>query len=314
MLSPHVPDLAALEVFLAVARTGSLNAASAEVGVSQQAISARITSIESQIGIVLLSRTPRGSTLTPMGVVVAEWASRLLVAAAELDAGLASLRQDRRARLRVSASLTVAEQLLPAWLVALRAGNEQRGEPLTQIELTATNSDAVAAMVRDAAAELGFVEGPQAPKGLRSRAVGHDRLVVVVPPDHPWSRRQRPLTAAELARSPLVTREIGSGTRDALDAALRRALGADPELAAPALALSTAAAVRSAVIAGAGPAVLSELTVADDLSTGRLRGIQVEGLELSRTLRAVWLGGATPPSGAARDLVAIAVAHPAGRP
>ncbi|SDJ10980.1 transcriptional regulator, LysR family [Frankineae bacterium MT45] len=313
MLSSHLPDLNALEVFLAVARTGSLNAASAEVGVSQQAISARITSIEAQIGVVLLSRTPRGSTLTPVGVVVAEWASRLVEAAAELDAGLASLRHDRRARLRVSASLTVAEQLLPRWLVALRAGNQQRGEQPAEIDLLATNSDVVAATVRDGRADVGFVEGPQPPKGLRSRAVGHDRLAVVVPPEHPWSRRQRPLTATELGRTSLVSREVGSGTRDALSAALRSALGDDYEPPPPSLALSTAAAVRSAVIAGAGPAVLSELAVADDLSSGRLRQIRVEGLELTRTLRAVWLGGATPPSGAARDLVAIAVAHPAGR-
>lgn len=313
MLSPHLPDLAAFEVLLAVARTGSLNAAAAQVGVSQQAVSARISSIESQTGVVLVTRTARGSSLTPAGVVVAEWAARLLDVAAEVDAGLASLRHDRRRRLRVSASLTVAEQLLPGWLVALNADAALHGQQSTEITLTATNSETVVAQVRAGKADIGFVEGPLAPRGMRSRSVGRDRLLIVVRPDHAWARRQRPLRALDLARSALVTREEGSGTRSALDSALRAVLGQDVEIAAPALALSTTSAVRAAVIAGAGPAVLSELAVADDVSAGRLKVVATDGLSLERTLRAVWIGGATPPAGAARDLVALAVSRSASR-
>ncbi|MGX7680256.1 LysR family transcriptional regulator [Jatrophihabitans sp. DSM 45814] len=306
VLSSHVPDLAALELLLVVARTASLNTAAAEVGVSQQAVSSRITSIEAQTGVVLMTRTARGSTLTPAGVVVAEWAARLLDVAAELDAGLASLRNDRVTRLRVSASLTIAEQLLPAWLVALNAAATSRGAVPVNVVLRATNSDAVAADVREGAADVGFVEGPSAPRGLRSRSVGRDRLVVVVRPDHPWVRRREPLSPRDLASTPLVTREEGSGTRNALESALHAALGPSATPSAPALALSTSAAVRAAVIAGAGPAVLSELAVADDLTAGRLRTVRVAGLRLERTLRAVWVGSSTPPAGAARDLISLA--------
>jgi molybdate transport repressor ModE-like protein len=303
VLSAHLPDLAALEVLLAVARTGSLNAASADVGVSQQAVSARIRSMEAQTGVVLVTRSARGSALTPAGVVVAEWAARLIDVAAEVDAGLASLRQDRRAKLRVSASLTIAEQLLPGWLVALNAESVRAGRPHPEVVLTATNSETVGLQVRDGRADLGFVEGPTPPRGVRSRSVGHDRLLVVVRPDHAWARRHRPLTAAELAATPLVTREEGSGTRNVLDSALRSA-GLVP--VAPGLALSTTAAVRAAVLAGAAPAVLSELVVADDLTAGRLVAVASPDLDLDRTLRAVWVGAATPPAGLARDLVGLA--------
>jgi DNA-binding transcriptional LysR family regulator len=306
MLSPHLPEFAALEVFLAVVRTGSLNAASVEVGVSQQAVSARIASMEAQTGLILLTRTTRGSSLTPAGTVVAEWAARLLDVAAELDAGLASLRHDGRSRLRVSASLTIAEQLLPGWLVTLNADSARRGEPATEIVLQAVNSKTVANQILDGTADLGFVEGPSVPRGLRSRSIGQDRLLIVVRPDHPWARRGRPLNAAEVATNRLVTRESGSGTREFLNAALRTALGPEVGLAEPVLALSTSSAVRSAVLAGAGPAVLSDLAVADDVDAGRLRSIPIEGLPLARTLRAVWRGAATPPPGAARELVALA--------
>ena len=97
-LSSRVPDLAALEVLLAVARAGSLNQASRQLGITQQGVSARIRSAEAQAGVALVSRTPRGSTLTPEGVVVAEWAARLLAVASELDAGLAAFRHDHRTR------------------------------------------------------------------------------------------------------------------------------------------------------------------------------------------------------------------------
>ncbi len=135
VLSPRMPDLAALEVLLAVAHTGSLNAAAKQIGVSQQAVSARISTIETQIGVPLVRRTPQGSTLTPAGVTVAAWADRLIGIASEFDTGLATLRHGRHSRLRVSASLTIAEQLLPRWLVAFqqrrpdgRAGGA-RGHP-----------------------------------------------------------------------------------------------------------------------------------------------------------------------------------------
>ena len=161
-LSDRVPDLAALEMLLAVARTGSLNAASRQLGITQQAVSARVRSVESRAGVALIARTARGSTLTPEGVVVAEWAARLLAVAGELDTGLAAFRGDHQMRLRVSASLTIAEQLLPGWLVCLQAAAQQGGQPTPQILLTAANSDTVTAQVRAGAADLGFVEGQPA--------------------------------------------------------------------------------------------------------------------------------------------------------
>jgi DNA-binding transcriptional LysR family regulator len=310
-LSPHVPDLPALEVLLTVARTGSLNSAAAELGISQQAVSSRIRAIEAQTGVPLVSRTPRGSSLTSEGVVVAEWAARLLDVAAELDAGISALRQDRHSRLRVSASLTVAEALLPGCLVAFRAAAQRRPGPAAEIVLTAANSDAVLAQVSDGRADLGFVEGPRVPRSLRSKTVGHDRLVVVVPPAHPWARR-RTVTPAELAATPLVSREEGSGTREVLAAALARSLGPGVVQAQVALSLSTTSAIRAAVLAGAGPAVLSRLSVGDDLAAGRLVQVEVPGLDLRRPLRVVWRGAASPPAGAARDLIAHIAARRAG--
>jgi len=305
-LSPHVPDLGALELFVAVARHGSIGAAARQAGISQQAASARLRAMEAQVGTVLLNRDPRGSRLTAAGSLLVDWAAPLLALADELDSGIASLRRARDAQLRVASSLTVAEHLLPAWLVALRSDYEQAGRQAAEVTLLAANSEMVAAMVSARGADLGFVEGPDAPHGLRSRVVAADRLAVVVRPDHPCARRKSPVGPAELAATPLVEREEGSGTRQSLRAALTAYLGPGSELAAPALRLTTTTAVRQAVRAGAGPAVLSLLAVREAVAAGLLMVVPVPGIDLRRRLRAVWSGPGQPPAGPARDLVAVA--------
>jgi DNA-binding transcriptional LysR family regulator len=298
-----MPDLTSLELLLAIAEQGSLSAAGRAVGQTQQAVSARIASLEAQTGVHLVTRTTRGSQLTASGLVAAQWAGRLLQVAHEVDAGLATLRETSRSRVKVSASLTVAEQLLPGWLVSLQAAARHRGEPPIEVVLTATNSDHVLAQVRSADADVGFVEGPRVPHGLRSRVVAHDELLLVVRPDHPWARRHEPVTARELNDTALVTREPGSGTRDFLTTALRKRLGPGHPQAAPALEMSTVAGIRAAVLAGSAPSVISRLAVADDIASGRLHVVEVEDVGLRRALRAVWLGGPTPPAGAVRDLI-----------
>ncbi|MFC4068966.1 LysR family transcriptional regulator [Actinoplanes subglobosus] len=299
-----MPDLGSLEVLLAVAGSRSLSAAGRSLGLSQQAVSARIATLEAQTGVRLAVRTTRGTELTAAGKVVAGWADRLLQVADEVDTALAALRADARGRVRVAASLTIAEQLLPVWLVSLQTDARRRGETPAQVVLRATNSEQVVELVGAGEADLGFVEGPAVPPGLHSRVVAHDELVLVVPPGHRWTRRPAGVDADELADTPLVSREPGSGTREFLATALRRRLGDGVRQALPVLELSTTASVRAAVLAGAGPAVLSRLAVADDLQSGRLRRIAVTGLDLRRDLRAVWAGSRLPPAGAVRAFLA----------
>ncbi len=302
-LSSRMPELVSFEIFLAIAEAGSLGGAARELGLTQQAVSRRLASMEAQIGVTLAVRTTRGSQLTPAGLIVAEWAARLLEVAHEIDAGLGSLRKEGRERIKVVASQTIAEQLMPHWLLSLQDGAKRGGGTAPQVILTATNSDHAIAAVRDGTADLGFVENPGSPAGLGGCVVGHDELVVVVPPGHKWTRRSRVVSARELAQTPLVTREPRSGIRDSLTVALRQVLGDDMQQAPPVLELSSAAAMRAAVLAGAGPAAMSRLAVADDLAVGRLSAITIPELDLRRQLRAIWVGGRTPPAGAIRDLL-----------
>jgi DNA-binding transcriptional LysR family regulator len=248
----------------------------------------------------LVTRTTRGTQLTAAGEVVAEWADQVLDVAQRVDAGLASLRAERRSQLKVAASQTVAEQLLPRWLVSFQAAAARHGATAPEVSFNATDSEGAIAAVREGQAELGFIEIRGTLHEVRSRVIGHDELIVVVPPDHKWVRRSAPITVAELRQTPLVSRKSGwrllLGTEEPMDSDQSAAAAHPLEFVSP-------AAVRAAVLAGAGPAVMSRLAVSDDLAHGRLRTIPVADLDLRRELRAIWMGARTPPAGAARDLL-----------
>jgi DNA-binding transcriptional LysR family regulator len=297
-LPARVTDLMPFDLLLSVARLGSLGLAAAEHGISQPAASTRIRRLERQLGVPLIERSPRGSHLTPDGELVAGWAQAAVDAAAALDAGVTSLRAHSDAVLRVAASMTVAEYLLPGWLTVLRAR-----DPQTAVALTAGNSAQVAAAVLDGRADLGFVEGPDQPPGLASQQVSADQLTVVVAPGHRWDRRRSGITAAELAATPLVAREPGSGTRRYFEQAL--SARGDRDRVPPVAELSSTTAIKSAVAAGIGPAVLSSLAVAPELAAGTLRAVKVTDLDLSRRLLAVWAAG-RQLIGPAADLRTIA--------
>lgn len=230
--------------------------------------------------MTLLQRSPTGSTLTPQGTVVAHWARRILAETRQMLEATDSLRAERRTALTVAASMTVAEHLVPGWL-----GTFGRLHPEVRIHLLVHNSAQVFEDVTSGACDLGFVESPTIPRTLHSLTVARDELVVVVHPKHPWTRRREPISIAELASTSLLVREPGSGTRITLDLAL-----AEYPRAAPLLELGSAAAIRTSVLAGMGPAVMSTLAVADQVKTGEIKIIPVQDLVLHRALRAVWNG------------------------
>ncbi|CAL8896526.1 transcriptional regulator [Kocuria varians] len=288
------PDVVALELLVAVADHGSLAAGARAVGMAQPNASRSMARLERTLGVTLLHRSTRGSTLTPDGLVVTEWARAVVDAAQRLADGVSLLAHDasRSAPLRVSASQTVAEHLLPRWLADLR-----REHPESRVQVTVHNSHDVVQDVRAGTANVGFIESPGSPAGLHHAVVARDELVLVVPPQHPWAGRRDPVTTAELATTALVTREEGSGTRTALDLALGR-----PAMSL--LELPSNAAVRVSVQSGAAPAVLSRLAVDEAVAAGTLVKVRTQR-HLARELRALW-GGPRRTQGLAADLIAVA--------
>ncbi|WP_249009306.1 LysR family transcriptional regulator [Conexibacter sp. DBS9H8] len=275
----RLSDLTDLRLLVSVAECGSLGQAAARHGLSQPAVSARMTSLERRLGLTLLRRAPVGARVTPVGAEIVREARRVLAAADDLVASAERYRAESDARLRVAASFTVGEHLLPRWIGVLRARD-------THISLIVEviNSTRVLDAVASARVDIGFVEGIEDEvAGIRSVTITTDELVVVVGPEHAWARRETPVSPAELAATGLIVRERGSGTREVLDSALERWGGIRPYLE-----LGSSTALLSAARGGAGPAVLGRIAAEDDLSAGHVRLVPTTGVELRRTLRAVW--------------------------
>lgn len=295
----HVPELATLDVLATVAHAGSMNAAARELGMSQQAVSARVHAAERETGMAVFRRSATGVEPTTEGVVILEWAAAILDQAQRFSAGVDSLVGQRSATLTVAASMTIAEYLMPEWVVALRDAH-----PEVKVRVWPMNSTEVRARVVAGECAVGFVEDGGVQGGVTARVVDHDQLLLVVPSDHAWARSGH-VTPAIVARTALVQRESGSGTRVVFTDAMTAA-GHPP--AEPMLELNSVSAVRAAMLSAGSPAVLSSLSVRDDLRRGTLVAVAIDGVTMPRQLRAIW-DRDRGLRGPARDLVDHALRH-----
>ncbi|KHL18572.1 DNA-binding transcriptional LysR family regulator [Mumia flava] len=291
------PDLEDLALLVGVAEAGSIGRAAELRGMTQPSVSRRMAALERRLGVALLVRTPRGTTLTAGGRTVVEWADRLLGAADDFRASVRGLRAGRTAAVRAAVSMTIAECYASAWLARL-----YEREPDLFVSLEVHNSADVGAIVAAGDADIGFVESPTVRSDLRKRRVGIDRLAVAVAPGHRWSGTDASVRPGDLADGGVLVREQGSGTRDTLEAALA-AVGEDLR---PGLVLGSNTALASSAATGIGPVVLSERALAADLESGRLIEVRVDGMDLTRPLTAVWRDGEALTPGAEALLSAVA--------
>lgn len=252
-----------LRIFVAVAEREHVTQAAAALNLTQSAVSAAIAALEARHALQLFDRVGRRIVLTEAGRLFLDEARAVLARASQAERLLGDLAGLRRGTLRLGASQTVANYWLPRLMQRFRA--EHPGVDLT---LAAGNTAEVVRLVHDARVDLGFVEGVIDDAVLSVRALPGDDLALVVAPGHDWARRP-PAGAADLKAGPWVLREPGSGTRAVLEDALARQ-GLTPGDLDVALELPSNEAVRTAVEAGAGAAILSTLVVQSSLASGRL--------------------------------------------
>jgi DNA-binding transcriptional LysR family regulator len=265
-----------LAAFVAAVEAGSVHGAADALQLTQSAVTKRIQMLERRVGGRLLERGRFGVRPTELGRTVYPAAKRAL----EALAGVSELVELSRAQgsmdLRLSASHTIGEFLLPGWLADFR---RERSDVHPQLEIV--NSQGVIDAIREDRSEIGFIEGPDSPAGLQALTVARDEIVVVVAAEHPWARR-RAVTVRDLVTESYLTREPASGTRAVATAALTRA---GIELT-PAFQAASAQSLKRA-LAGGGFTLISRLAIEVEERAGVLVGLPVRGVELGRELRAI---------------------------
>ena len=252
-----------LRIFVAVAERQHVTRAAEALNLVQSAVSTAIANIEGRHATKLFHRVGRGIELTEAGRVFLVEARAVLARAEAAELVLADLSGLRRGTLALFASQTIASDWLPRHLVAFR-----RAYPEIAIRLAVGNTTDAADAVRAGQAELGFVEGALDDPTLAGTTIAQDQLVLVVAPGHAFAGATD-LEPENLAGVDWVLREAGSGTRSAFEAALGAAGLAAAQLRVT-LELPSNEAVRAAVEAGGGAAVLSETVVAAALRAGTL--------------------------------------------
>src|ERR1700722_2984781 len=258
-----------LRVFIAVAERQHVTRAAAALNLAQSAASAAIATLEAQHGAQLFHRVGRGIELTEAGRLFLIEARAVLARAEAAELVLSELGGLKRGTLAIQASQTIAGYWLPRYLVAFR-----RMHPGIDIRLAVGNTAQVAAAVREGAADIGFIEGDIDDPLLAIEHIARDQLVVVVGAEHPWSQLDR-VEPNKLAEIEWVLREPGSGTRWAVEAALRDC-GVPSGALRIALELPSNEAVRAAVESGLGATAISASVAAAGLEVGLLHQIPID--------------------------------------
>jgi DNA-binding transcriptional LysR family regulator len=264
-----------LRTFHAVARRRSFTRAAEEVALTQPAVSGHVRRLERHFGTRLCVVRHRRVFLTPEGEVLFAFAERVFNLLADAERAVEEVTALERGQLRLGASTTIGIYVLPPVL-----GDFARRYPRVRISLDIDTTAEIAARVQRGDLPLGLVEAEVEPDGLVAQPFLTDRLVLIVPPDHPWARQRR-VGVAELASAALIQREPGSGTRALVERALRTH-GLAPRVV---MELGNTEAIKRAVMAGLGVAFVSRYTVAGELQTGQLAAVETPELALERTFR-----------------------------
>jgi len=270
-------NLIHLKAFDAIARAKSVSRAAADLHTSQPALSKQLRLLEQALGVVLVGRLPRGVRLTEAGELVATYARRIFTLAEEAERQVGELQGLRRGRLALGASTTIGVYYLPALLATFRTRY-----PQIVLSVEIYNTQAIHEHVAAGALDLGLTEGLIHDERLFADVFMVDQLVPILPPKHALAR-QVSATLARFCEEPMLVREPGSGTRDVVAAALRRH-GVEAE---PVLSLGSTEAIKRAVAAGMGVAILSKLAVEDELRAGALKTLKLLGVTLERPFHVV---------------------------
>ncbi|AYA38516.1 LysR family transcriptional regulator [Hymenobacter oligotrophus] len=274
-----------LQVFEAVARHLSFTKAAQELFVTQPAVTKHIRELERSYDQRLFERRGNRVSLTDAGQLLLRYATHVSELHHQLAEQLHTLHDTTAGRLRLGASSTLAQYVIPAVLPGFQARY-----PRVELTMHIGNSEQIADALLRSQIDLGFVEGQVKNRDLHYELLLHDELVAV--------RRAAggptpvtPLTLGEVLEHPLVLRERGSGTLEVLEFALR-AQGIRLAQCRAAIYLDNTEGIKSYL--GAAPECIGFVSVraiSKEVAAGQLEVVPVAGLHLSRHFEAVWVQG-----------------------
>lgn len=261
-----------LRTFRAVAEQLSFSAAAHELSISQPSVSYQVKELEAVLGLPLIDRLGKRVRLTEAGEVLYEYARRTLTLLDEVAVVMEQMRGIERGTLRVGASATVGIYVIP-----LALGAYKKVHPNLALSLEIGSREMLQERLKRGVLDLAVLSLPIADPNLESTPFMDDELVLVVPAGHPLAGRAD-LTLRDFTGESFLMREPGSGTRLAVEMAARRA-GVSLQVG---MELGSNGAIKHAVEAGLGVAVLSSHAIELERRGGGLVVVDIEGFPILR--------------------------------
>ncbi len=269
-------NIAQLTTFVAVVETGSLTAAARRTGVTQPGVTRQIQRLEMELGVALLERLPTGVRATPEGERLLAYAQEALTDYGELLAAVQDPGAPLEGRLRIIASTTPGEYLVPEFAT----GFSQR-HPAVTSEVFVADTTAVIDEMLERRWDIGFTGRPTDHQRLACTAVATDEVILAVPASHPFARKKR-VSLKDLAGERIIERGIGSGTWLTVQDELDR-LGLEIPAYAASMVLGSTHAIVSAVDAGLGVGFVTARSLERHDAT-RVTGVRIAEARFLRRL------------------------------
>jgi len=282
-----------LELFLAVLDHGGVGRAAKARNISQPAVSEHLHGLEAYFGIPLLERFGRGVRATAAARLLEPYARQAVGLLRGAERAAADLLGLRGGSLTIGASTTPGTYLLPAAL-----GRFHAVHPGIALSLQISDTREIERWVSAGQIELAVIgEAPLVP-GLEVEPWVQDELVMIVPRGHPLAGR-RSVRAPAIATERYIAREKGSSTRGVAE----RYLAGLGVTLTPTMELGSTEAIREAVAAGLGVAIVSRHAVL--ARDRRTVAVQLAGPRWTRDLLIVRRAGTPlgPTAAAFRDLL-----------
>lgn len=265
-------NLHQLRIFQTVAKLGSFSRAAEELGISQPSVSIQVADLERSLGADLFEQLGKRIYLTDAGRVLEEYARRMLALSAEAETAVAEVKGLLRGRLAIGASTTPGTYVLPRIL-----GHFQERFPQINVTLEIANTRRIQERLLRNELDLGVVGWEVTSHNLVAEPFLEDELILMAPPTHPLATAGA-VSAQALRDHRVIMRERGSGTREAMEAAL----GEAGVVLVPAMEFGSNEAVKEAVAGGLGLAILSRLAVAAEMASGRLVTVGLADVKIRR--------------------------------
>ncbi len=273
-------NLRQLELFTEVAETGIVSHAAKKLYMSQPAVSQTIADLDDSLGLKLFDRLKHKMQLTFAGEILYQYSKKILSLVDEAESQMLDMANLKMGRLRLGASTTIGIYLLPHLL-----GEFKQQYETIQSTCVIDNTSVIEEMLLTNQLDIGFVEGLVHSAEIEIQKVMDDEIWLICSPQHRWAREVRlVIDPVEIAGEALILREQGSGTREVVEKKLKEHNVCYEVWHV----LNNTEAIKRAVAADIGIAFISQMAVKDEMESGRLVNVKLNGLPITREFKLIW--------------------------